>query len=225
MTQAKKILDFYHTLSVPTALPDGVAIMNPYQHKKAAGLASQFYERYYNDTNQRVLILGINPGRFGGGVTGIPFTDPIKLETQCGIKNDFEKRTELSADFIYRMIAAYGGVDSFYSRFYIGAVCPLGLTLNGKNLNYYDTPEVERAFRDFILSSLQAQLDFPLNRERCFCLGEGKNFKYITQLNQKNAFFKQIIPLAHPRFIMQYRRKKVEEYVRLYVSTLGVGNR
>lgn len=221
MTQAKKILDFYHTLSVPTALPDGVEVMNPYQNKKAAGLASQFYKRYYNDTNQRVLILGINPGRFGGGITGIPFTDPIKLEVQCGIKNDFEKKAELSADFIYRMIAAYGGVDAFYNRFYIGAVCPLGLTANGKNLNYYDTPEVESALRDFMVSSLKAQLDFPLYRERCFCLGEGKNFKYITRLNKEYRFFKNITPLPHPRFIMQYRRKKVEEYVGRYVGEMG----
>lgn len=220
MTQAKKILDFYNTLAVPTALPDGVEIMNPYRNKKAATLARQFYNRYYDDNNPRVLIVGINPGRFGGGITGIPFTDPLKLEVQCGIKNDFEKRTELSADFIYRMIAAYGGVDKFYSRFYIGAVCPLGLTLNGKNLNYYDTPEVERILRDFMVRSLKAQLDFPLDREYCFCLGEGKNFAYLTKLNRQHGLFKNIIPLPHPRFIMQYRRKKVDEYVARYIEVL-----
>lgn len=223
MTQAKKILDFYHTLAVPSALPDGVTIMNPYQNKIAADLARQFYDRYYGDSNERIPILGINPGRFGGGITGIPFTDPIKLETQCGIKNDLDKKPELSADFIYRMIAAYGGVDTFYSRFYIGAICPLGLTANGKNLNYYDTPEVERALRNFIVTSLQAQLDFPLNRERCICLGEGKNFKYLTRLNEEYGFFKSIIPLPHPRFIMQYRRKRVEEYVGQYLAAMGGG--
>lgn len=220
MTQAKKILDFYHTLSVPSALPDGVAIMNPYQNKIAAELARRFYERYYGDTNERILILGINPGRFGGGITGVPFTDPIKLETQCGIKNDLEKKAELSADFIYLMIAAYGSVDAFYGKFYIGAVCPLGLTANGKNLNYYDTPEVENTLRDFIVSSLQSQLDFPLNRDRCICLGEGKNFKYITRLNHEYGFFKNIIPLPHPRFIMQYRRKRVDEYVGQYLAAM-----
>src|SRR5690606_10291567 len=146
-----------------------------------------------------------------------------KLETQCGIKNDLDKKPELSADFIYRMIAAYGGVDTFYSRFYIGAICPLGLTANGKNLNYYDTPEVERALRNFIVTSLQAQLDFPLNRERCICLGEGKNFKYLTRLNEEYGFFKSIIPLPHPRFIMQYRRKRVEEYVGQYLAAMGGG--
>ncbi len=39
----------------------------------------------------RYLILGINPGRFGGGITGIPFTDPIRLQNICGIENDFQK--------------------------------------------------------------------------------------------------------------------------------------
>lgn len=221
MTQAKKILNFYNSLSVPTVLPEGVEIMNPYQDKKAAALARQFYNRYYNDNNPRILILGINPGRFGGGITGIPFTDPLKLEVQCGIRNDFEKRTELSADFIYRMIEAYGGVDAFYSRFYIGAVCPLGLTLNGKNLNYYDTRELEDILRDFMVSSLKAQLNFPLDREQCFCLGEGKNFAYLTKLNREHGFFKNIVPLPHPRFIMQYRRKRVDEYVERYTDAFG----
>ena len=221
MTQAKKILNFYNSLSVPTVLPEGVEIMNPYQDKKAAALARQFYNRYYNDNNPRILILGINPGRFGGGITGIPFTDPLKLEVQCGIRNDFEKRTELSADFIYRMIEAYGGVDTFYSRFYIGAVCPLGLTLNGKNLNYYDTRELEDILRDFMVSSLKAQLNFPLDREQCFCLGEGKNFAYLTKLNREHGFFKNLVPLPHPRFIMQYRRKRVDEYVERYIDEFG----
>ena len=50
---------------------------------------------------QRHLLLGINPGRFGGGVTGIPFTDPIRLQNVCGIENNFEKKQELSSVFIY----------------------------------------------------------------------------------------------------------------------------
>ena len=43
------------------------------------------------------LILAINPGRLGAGVTNIAFTDPVHLERDCGIANDFPKREELSA--------------------------------------------------------------------------------------------------------------------------------
>src|SRR5690606_3791757 len=106
VTLADKILDFLSTLPDPGPLPKGVAVMNPFVDKKAFTLVRRFYTTFYNDNNPRTAILGINPGRFGGGITGIPFTDPIKLEKYCGIENDYEKRAELSADFIYRMIEA-----------------------------------------------------------------------------------------------------------------------
>ena len=36
------------------------------------------------------------------------------------------------------MIEGYGGPEKFYSKFYFGAISPLGFTMDGKNLNYYD---------------------------------------------------------------------------------------
>jgi len=49
--------------------------MNPFRENPEALIVSgKFYKKYYNDNNPRFLILGINPGRFGAGVTGIPFT-------------------------------------------------------------------------------------------------------------------------------------------------------
>ncbi|MFI5224347.1 MAG: DUF4918 domain-containing protein, partial [Nitrospirales bacterium] len=65
-----------------------------------------------------MLILGINPGRLGAGLTGIPFTDPLKLQNICGIENTLPKKAELSADFIYTMISAFGGPEAFYKKFY-----------------------------------------------------------------------------------------------------------
>ncbi|SFV68072.1 hypothetical protein MNB_SV-10-1583 [hydrothermal vent metagenome] len=58
-----------------------------------------FYLKDYDDENPRTLLLGINPGRNGAGVTGIGFTDPILLEEKCGIANTLEKRSELSGFF------------------------------------------------------------------------------------------------------------------------------
>jgi hypothetical protein len=42
-----------------------------------------------------------------------------------------------------------------------------------------------------------------------------------VELNRKLQFFKEIIPLPHPRFIMQYRRKQKETYLLQYLSALG----
>ena len=98
MTFADEILAFNKSLHIKSKLPDGVLVMNPFQDKTAWALSRRFYKKYYDDSIQRALILGINPGRHGGGITGVPFTDPPKLETICGISNTLQKKAELSAD-------------------------------------------------------------------------------------------------------------------------------
>src|SRR3954467_7184225 len=125
---ADKVLSFYRKIKINDTLPKGVEILNPYRDKKAFELSTLFYKKYYSDTAQRTIILGINPGRFGGGITGIPFTDPVKLEKFCGISNDLPKKAELSADFMHVMMIAYGGLEQFYKRFYFNSVSPLGFT-------------------------------------------------------------------------------------------------
>jgi len=222
MTLAEKILAFQKSLRINAKLPKGVGVMNPYQDDSTFNLCEAFYKKFYSDQKTRTLILGINPGRFGGGITGIPFTDPMKLETVCGIANAFPKKTELSAEFIYTMIAAFGGPAKFYEQYYISSISPLGFTREGKNLNYYDDKKLELALEKFVVTCLDKQLSWGLNRDVCFCLGEGQNFKYLTKLNHEQKYFKQIIPLAHPRFIMQYRRKTMDSFVRQYVQKLSL---
>jgi hypothetical protein len=221
MTFSDRVLIFYKQLAIKNRLPKGVEILNPYQDEKAFALCSQFYRKYYSDNNERVAILGINPGRFGGGLTGIPFTDPLKLEKICGIPNDFQKKAELSADYIHMMIEAYGGLEKFYSRYFFNSISPLGFTQNGKNLNYYDTPELQKSLEEFIIQSLYQIVDLGVSREEAFCLGEGVNFKYFVKLNEREKIFKAVIPLAHPRFIMQYKRKLVKAYVEDYLTKLS----
>ncbi|SHH30139.1 protein of unknown function [Chryseolinea serpens] len=221
MTFADNILRFYATLKIKSTLPEGVEILDPYRNKETMALCHLFYHKYYGDEKERTVIIGINPGRNGAGLTGIPFTDPIKLETLCGIPNAFPKKAELSADFIYTMIQAYGGPAAFYKKFFFSAVSPLGFVKDGKNLNYYDIRELQDSLRDYIIASLKKQLTFGINTRIAFCLGEGENFKYISRLNDELKIFKEIIPLAHPRFIMQYKRKLVNEYVEKYLQALS----
>ena len=118
ITFSDRILSFYQGLEIKSPLPEGVVTMNPYTDETSFSFCTQFYQKFYNDQNERSIILGINPGRHGGGVTGIPFTDPVKLEHYCNIPNPFNKKTELSADFIYRMIEEFGGPELFYAKFY-----------------------------------------------------------------------------------------------------------
>jgi hypothetical protein len=218
MVFSEKVLSFYKSLMLDQKLPAKVQVMNPYRDAATFKVCQQFYQKFYNDSNPRTLILGINPGRLGGGVTGVPFTDPEKLEHYCGISKNFTKKSELSADFIYRMIEAYGGVAKFYSNFFIGAVCPLGFTKDGKNLNYYDQAALQEAVYPFIMETLTKQLNFGVSKKVCYCLGESQNYKFLNTLNEKHQFFQKIIPLPHPRFIMQYRRKKLNDFIDLYLQ-------
>ena len=218
---ADHILRFFKQLKITAPLPPGVEVLNPYKDKTVYDLCTLFYNKYYADDNQRRLILGINPGRHGAGVTGIPFTDPIKLDKYCNIPNALQKKGELSADFIYQMIFAYGGPERFYGKFHFSAVSPLGFVMDAKNLNYYDIRELETCLRPFIIQTLTKTLKFGIDTSVCYCLGEGANFKFLTRLNDEQKFFEKIVPLAHPRFIMQYRRKKVGEYVDEYVRAMS----
>ncbi|MCD4731638.1 MAG: DUF4918 family protein [Bacteroidales bacterium] len=220
MLFSEKVNDFNQFLKLDIQLPAGVEVMNPFEGKTTFELAKIFYNKYYSDSNPRTLLLGINPGRLGGGVTGIPFTDPVKLEINCSIKNDLQKKTEPSAGFIYYMINAYGGPDEFYNKYFIYAVCPLGFTKNGINYNYYDDKELEKAVTPFIIDSLKKVLTFNVDKEFCYCLGNGKNYKFLNNLNNIHYFFKKVVPLPHPRWIVQYRSKRYQEFIANYLNEL-----
>ena len=117
MTVADNILRFYQSLKPPTGLPSTVEVMNPYKDEQAMELCTSFYQKYYDDHNPRIVLFGINPGRFGGGITGVPFSDPDKLASFCELPNPFEKRKELSSGFIYEIIQAFGGAICFLPTF------------------------------------------------------------------------------------------------------------
>ena len=221
MTFAEHINRFNRNLRLDATLPTGVEVMNPFDDPATRRLAETFYLKFYNDRKPRRLVIGINPGRLGGGVTGIPFTDPVKLQDQCGIVNAMRKVTEPSAGFIYDMIEAYGGVEAFYGRYFIYAVSPLGFTREGLNYNYYDSKALEKAVTPFIVSSMQKILQQGVDTSACYCLGNGKNFKFLDDLNRKEGFFGTVIPLPHPRWIVQYRRKMYDEFISGYLKTLG----
>jgi hypothetical protein len=218
---AASIIDFYSSLKMPEKLPRGVEVLYPFSGNEVHQLIQQFYAQYFSDSNQRTLIFGINPGRRGAGITGINFTAPRQLTDECGISHPFGDSSELSAEFIYALINAYGGPAAFYKDYFISAVSPLGYVYKGKNMNYYDTPLLQKRLQPFIVACIQQQLQWTVNRERCICIGGDKNFNYLSGLNEKYNWFGKIDVLPHPRFIMQYKRKDLQGYIQLYLKTLA----
>ena len=219
-TWADQLYHFYADLKPPKKLPNDVLWLYPQQDPQVLQIVQRFFNKYYNDQAPRSLFLGINPGRFGAGVTGVNFTAPKQLTEVCGIPHHLKAQSELSAEFIYDMIGAYGGANKFYQHFFIGSVCPLGFIKHGKNINYYDDKELLEAVEPFIIQNIKKLLTFNFTREKCFCIGGEKNFKYLVRLNNDYQWFEEIVPLPHPRFIMQYRRKYKEQFIRDYVQSI-----
>jgi len=215
---AKSIINFYRSLD-PPSLPKGIEILFPQQTKEVMKVVETFFTKFYNDTKPRHLIFGINPGRFGAGTTGINFTAPKQLKEFCGIDHGFKSQTELSAEFIYESIQAFGGVEKFYENYFITSVSPLGFIKGGLNINYYDDKDLQQAVTPFIINNIQKQIALGFRTDFCICIGGDKNLKFFSALNNEYKFFNEIVPLPHPRFIMQYRRKQKEKYIQQYLLT------
>lgn len=216
-TFGEAFLAWVHRLHFPSALPQGVDLLDPYKHPTVMDAVREFAHRFYSDYNRRIGVFGINPGRFGGGLTGLSFTDPYALWHDCRVEHQLGQQRELSATFVYKTIAAYGGAEVFFRNFYLSALSPLGFVRNGKNLNFYDDPVLERVTIPFIVQSLREQFQFPLCREVAIILGSGKLRLIAARLNQEYGFFNHLMFVEHPRYIMQYRRRWLGDYVERYV--------
>jgi hypothetical protein len=223
-----RVLDFMIRSERPEIRTPGFSIMDPFAQPEVQRVATAFYTRFYSDDRTRLCLFGINPGRFGGGITGIPFTDPWALREKCGIASTLTGQRELSADFIYQMIDRYGGAETFWQDCYVGAVFPFALIRGDKNINYYDDRALQIELTPYIVKSLHHQIAFGARRDVAIVIGTGKNHDFLSRLNAEHHFFDRLVPIDHPRFIMQYRRKRLEDYLDQYVTTIGAlasGNR
>lgn len=227
MSFGQRVIRFHEQLNYSgSPLPEGIGVINPFgESTSAMDNLRIFGKKYLDDQNQRRIILGINPSRFGAGVTGIPFTDTKRLVSECEIPYHGKPTHEISSVFIYEMINAFGGVSNFYSRFYINSPFPLAITKTnseGKelNYNYYDSAALTKAVYPFIVQSMRQLIDLGIATDTCFCLGTGENARFLAQLNKDHGFFGEIIPLEHPRFIMQYKSSAKSSYIEKYISAL-----
>lgn len=226
---AQRLPDLLFDLSLAkVALPAGVGVLDPFHgdhSSEGRRIVREFHQRYYADDHERLLMLGINPGRLGAGSTGLCFTDTKRCESELGIAVKGFRTHEPSSDFFYRMITAAGGPDLFYSKVLVQAVCPLGFTKPGPkgapvNLNYYDDPALQSAVTPFILDWLRGLITTGVRTDVIFCIGTGKNLAYLQRLNAEHHLFVRIVALEHPRFIMQYRAKQLDDFVAKYLHAL-----
>lgn len=219
-TFGSRAIDYYLNLHEPANLPAGVSALNPYETPAVQAIVREFYGNYFADQQPRVFVMGINPGRFGAGVTGISFTTPQNLKRYCGIENDLKPTPELSSRFIYSVVEALGGAEAFYGRFFLTSLYPLALVKDAKNYNFYDDRVTTSALWPIITETVRTQLNFGYNRRVGICLGR-KNEVFLKRLNDEQGFFDRIVSLDHPRYILQYRSRYMEGYVDEYIRTLA----
>ncbi len=219
---ADKVIDFNNHLEYHGALPKGYQVLNPFlNNPETTEVMKLFYRKFYSDHQKRRFIIGINPGRHGAGVTGVPFTDTKRLETICGIKMHTAYTHEVSSVFVYDMIENYGGTNKFFKEFYINSPFPLALvrqTRGGKwlNANYYDDPVLFKMTKDFMIDTLYKHIELGLDVSEVFILGK-KNASFIRKLNDEAKLFKKLTVLEHPRYIQQYKSKEKQHYIEQYL--------
>ena len=220
MRFASKAIKFFCNLKTPHIKSSGVGVINPYEKDDVKEIVKKFYSKFYTDSNERFFVIGINPGRFGGGLTGIAFTDPVALQENCKIENNLSNRKELSSKFVYAVAKKSGGVEKFFSRVFLTALYPFAIIKDGKNYNYYDEKPLAALLMPDIIRNIKKQIAFGARRDVAILLGK-KNADYFLPINEEHKFFKKIITLEHPRYIMQYKLKQIDGYIEKYLAAIN----
>jgi hypothetical protein len=179
---------------------------------------TEFYGKFFADNNSRTYLLGINPGRYVNTATGVPYTDGYALQETCGIENNFSKGRELTAEYINKVIDAFGGATAFYDLFYAGAVFPFEILFDDLYANYYADdvwPEIEESIRTLLKEISQ----FGSN-SRVVVLGSSDNLKHFNSMNDELGLFGKIWSLEHPRYIAQYKRREMDKFIDKYLEVL-----
>jgi len=170
---------------------------------------SAFWHRFYSGDLPRQVICGLNPGRLGAGLTGVPFTD---FQTLARWMPQIERQdTEPSAQFFAKVVDAIG-VESFFQRFYVTNISAVGYVKDGRNLNYHDLPAEALEFvgRRFVEEMENVR---PL---RIIALGR-----------QVERSIKKLLPevsvtyLPHPAWVSTYRKSSQQDWIDLYLIKLS----
>lgn len=231
LTFGEKVLQFDNDLAkINIELSQGFRIINPFNgpnKTQVSEITKKFYSKYYNDNSPRRLIIGSSPARRGTAITGIPYEDALHLQNTTGIYISDFSVNKSSSNFLYDVIEKYGGSEKFYSKFYMNFVCPLGIVrINSKgnevNCNYYENKTVQKQLYSFMLESIVKQIEFGLDTTIAYCIGSGENYAFLTKLNDQYHLFEKIIPLEHPRFIMQYNSKRKEKFIEKYLDAFNM---
>ena len=215
-TFGDRVLAFYDALVAFEWASADIALLSPVSASARREALATFCRSFYNDNSRRVFWLGINPSRVRNTSTGVPYTDGYALENYCNIHNDFSKSRELTADFFYRFVAAFGGPERFFSRHYAGAAFPLSVLRKDRYCNWYDSGLPE-TIASSVPDLIEKQVEMGSNGV-LVVIGSGHNAKHLIRINTETNLFRKVLVVEHPRYIAQYKSKEIMRYVDKYCN-------
>lgn len=220
MKNLKDYLEFYEILNTKYGeeLKDsGIGILSAFKENQQNII--EFHKKYVENNSPKIVICGINPGRYGAGLTGIPFVDFNSLQKLLpGITKE---NSERSSRFFFSIIEEFGAIK-FYQNFHVTNLSGLGFynIKLGKNVNYDILPQ---HIAIFILEKFVEEMNL-VKPEIIVPLGKIVNFELTLNLVKNDRINAKIGKrLNHPASIRANR----EEYLTTlhqYLEEVKKGN-
>lgn len=117
-----------------------------------AELVRSYYKKFYSKPGRRIVLCGINPGKYGAGITGVPFIDFHGISRLLPGHGRQDK--ERTAQYMLSIIEEYGAGE-FQDAVYLTNLSWYGFLRNGRNLNYYILP---RNVRHYFIESFVEEM-------------------------------------------------------------------
>ncbi len=218
VTYSDQVISFYRDFAVGDIFDNALQLHNPFDAPSRREIMTAFYEKFFKDEAPRTHILGINPSRLSNTSTGVHYTDGFALQTYCAIENNFSKSRELTSDFFYRVVERMGGTHDFFAKIFPWAAMPVALTDHGEYANYYEV-ENERV-SEIVSQNLKWLTGLPRSG-KLVVLGLGDNQARVKQMEGFPFGYQDIRYLPHPRWVMQYNRKRLDQFIEMYIDALA----
>ena len=177
-----------------------------------------FHKKYVEPNSPRVVICGINPGRNGAGLTGIPFID---FESLSNMLPDIQKKDwEQSAKFFFSVIQEFG-IEEFYKNFHVTNISWFGFSRidKPKNVNYFEK-DIFTEIAIYLIDKFVEEMEL-INPD--YIIPLSKTVKYELEKLKKQGKIRAEIGtcINHPSWVVTYRRKDLSIWRQKYIDTLS----
>lgn len=188
---------------------NGISMLEGYLDQ--SDIMDAFCEKFYSNKIPKIVICGINPGRLGAGLTGVPFFDFASLSKI--FPSILRKDTENTAQFFFKVIEKIG-VERFFNYFYITNVSSVGYSKGKSNFNFDKLPD---NLRSIVFSNFAEEIEL-IKPVKIIALGDAA-FNGVESALGKNSY--RLEKLKHPSWIMQYKRNEISFWVQAYADALS----